>query len=471
MRKLIISLFLVITVVSTVQSQRLLIVNDSLAIDVKDIDHISYAADQQSPYRLICEQLAMDSKTTLFYQALQMTGLIDSLLVYEDENYPTNLSGQAFPVKQGAGGRSVPCYYLTSRPRRFTVFVETDSVFRAAGINNIDDLKAWAKTVYDEVFPQDASISDPTNRCNSLNRFVSYHILRHAAGYAALTPVNDRNTRLADHMPGTTSDVATFYETMMPFASLKCSYPRGVKPDGIYLNRRGLKDNYTVRGIHIMQDGGDYDHWTDNGDYFYIDSLLVYDKTTQEKVLHDIWRVDFKDLSPDLLNLGFRQEESPLIGIPGGYVDNIDTDAEVVILYPHSTYWLAYEGDAVSCPNMKRLTVKLPPLPAGQWQVRLGYSSGAERPVINTYINGVLQFSNIDLRELKLSVDADDNLFHGPDDYFLNGSIPMSSYIHNYRIVVGSLSSDGSQDYYLTFEVTIPEFDYWPIDFLEFVPI
>lgn len=473
MRRLILSLFVTIATVPTLLAQQLLIVNDEMAIDVNDIDHISYAANPQSPYLLTGEMLAVDPNTTLFSQALQLTGLADSLIVYEDESYPTNLSGQLFTMYSG-NTHSSQGYYQASRRRRFTVFVETDSVFRAAGINNIDDLKAWAKRTYDEVFPQDASVSNPTDRRHSLNRFVSYHILPHAAGYSSLTPVNDRNTVLAANMPGTTRDVTTFYETLMPFASLKCSYPRRVNPDGIYLNRRGLRNDCTVRGIHIMKDAGEYDHWTDNGCYYYIDNLLAYDKTTQEQVLYDMWRVDFKALSPDLLNIGFRYGNEILYGLPSAFVDNIDTDAELVAIIPHQSYWRSYEGDAVFCPNMKRLTVKLPPLPQANWQVRLGYNPGAERPVINTYINGVPQFSNIDLRAYKTfeDVDADDNLFLGPDDYYQGGSSEnvLANFNNCLRVVIGNFYTNGERDNFLTIEVAT-DYDYWPIDYLEFVPI
>ena len=471
MKKLFLSLFVAIAAVPRLQAQQLLIVNDTVAIDIHDIDHISYAADPETPYLLTNEKLAVDPNTTLFSQALQLTGLADSLLVYEDENYPTNLSGQTFTMLSGFNYDRG--YYQASRPRRFTVFVETDSVFHAAGINNIDDLKAWAKRTYDEVFPQDAAISNPTDRRHSLNRFVSYHILRHAAGYKALTLVNDRNHYMSNHMPGTTRDVTTFYETLMPFASLKCSYPRGVTPDGIYLNRRGLKDSCTVRGIHIMQDAGEYNHWTDNGDYYYIDNLLAYDKTTQEEVLYDMWRVDFKALSPDLLNIGFRNEDSALFGFPSAFVDNFETDAELVAMNAHQYYWWSYEGDAVFCPNMRRLTVKLPPLPQALWQVRLGYNVGSERPVINTYINGVPQFSNIDLRVYKTfeEIDADANLFRGPDDYFTSENEAMSSHVNCLRVVVGNFYANGEQDNYLTLEVASAGYIYWPLDYLEIVPV
>ena len=470
MRRLFLSLFVAIAAVPTLQAQQLLIVNDNVAIDIHDIDHISYAADPETTCLLMCEKLAVDPKTTLFSQALQLTGLADSLLVYEDENYPTDLSG-LFTVSSGYSYSYG--YYQSSRPRRFTVFVETDSVFRAAGINNIDDLKAWAKRTYDEVFPQDASVSNPTDRRHSLNRFVSYHILPHAAGYSSLTPVNDRNTTMLSNWPGTTRDVTTYYETLMPYASMKCSYPQRVNPDGIYLNRRGLRNDCTVRGIHIMKSENGIDHWTDNGCYYYIDNLLAYDKTTQEQVLYDMWRVDFKTLSPDLLNIGFRYGDETYIGLPSAFVDNFDTDAELVAMSPHQPFWRSYDGDGVFCPNMRRLTVKLPPLPQGQWQVRLGYNVSAERPVINTYINGVPQFSNIDLRAYKTfeDVDADDNLFHGPDDYFTNDYEPMSSFVNSIRVVVGNFYANGEQDNYLTFEVASADFVYWPLDYLDFVPV
>jgi len=474
MRRLFLSLFVAIAAVPTLQAQQLLIVNDNVAIDIHDIDHISYAADPETPYLLTGEMLAVDPKTTLFSQALQLTGLADSLLVYEDENYPTNLSGKSFTVLDKAEGYEMG-YYQTSRPRRFTVFVETDSVFRAAGINNIDDLKAWAKKTYDEVYPQDASVSDPTDRRNSLNRFVSYHILRHAAGYSALTPTNDLNTTMASCWPGTTRDVTAYYETLMPYASLKCSYPQRVNPDGIYLNRRGLRNDCTVRGIHIMKDEGGYDHWTDNGCYYYIDNLLAYDKTTQEQVLYDMWRVDFKTLSPDLLNIVLNYGNDILYGLPGAFVDNFETDADLVAISSHHFWWRIYDGVAVFCPNMKRLTVKLPPLPQANWQVRFGYTGNAERPVINTYINGVPQFTNIDLRAYKTfeDIDADPNLFRAPDDYCQGGSPEnvMSNLFNCLSVVVGNFYANGEQDNYLTIEVASEDYGYLPLDYLEFVPV
>lgn len=474
MKRLFLSIITVASVLA-VQAQRLLIVNDTLAIDVKDIDYISFTKDPQSPYRLLPEELAIDPNTTIFYQALQQTGLVDSLLVFEDSNYPNDLQGKSLYIRAKVEG-SVLTYFLTSRPRRFTAFVEPDDVFHSAGINNIDDLKAWAKKVYDEVYPNDASINDLTNRRNSLNRFVSYHFLRFANGYNKLTAVNDLNKNLANHMTGEVRDVTAFYETMMPYSSLKCSYPRNVLPEGIYLNRRGLQDSCTIRGIHVLLDGDKYDHWTDNGTYFYIDNLLAYDKMTQKEVLNDMWRVDFKTLSPDLLNINCRYAEDVMWALPNGFVDNFKTDAELVARHPESPWWSTYEGDAIFCPGMRYVTIKLPPLPQGCWQVRLGYIVSAERPIINTYIDNVPQFSYIDLRKYWPFEERaeDDNVFNGPDDYFQGGAREncLSYKIGCVCHVIGTINSDGAQDHYLQIEYpkTNPDI-YLPLDYLEFVPI
>ena len=154
----------------------------------------------------------------------------------------------------------------------------------------------------------------------------------------------------------------------------------------------------------------------------------------------------------------------------------IETDAELVAISSHHFWWNTYEGDAVYCPNMSRLTVKLPPLPQANWQVRFGYTSNAERPVINTYINGGPQFTNIDLRAFKTfeDVDADPNLFRGPDDYCQGGSPEntLSNLGNNHRVVVGHFYANGEQDNYLTIEVVSnDDSSYLPLDYLEFVPV
>ena len=87
---------------------------------------------------------------------------------------------------------------MTKVRKGYTAFVETDSVYAAHGIYNISDLKAYAAKVYDEMYPEDAAIADPTDRRNSLNRFVSYHLLDRMGTKSNLTAAGIRNDRAGE---------------------------------------------------------------------------------------------------------------------------------------------------------------------------------------------------------------------------------------------------------------------------------
>ena len=47
----------------------------------------------------------------------------------------------------------------------------------------------------------------------------------------------------------------------------------------------------------------------------------------------------------------------------------------------------------------------------------------------------------------------------------------MSSFVNSIRVVVGNFYANGEQDNYLTFEVASADFVYWPLDYLDFVPV
>src|SRR5690606_32353561 len=87
---------------------------------------------------------------------------------------PMDLIAQYDNVLNGIGGlMRVPHKRLYG----FTALIESNATYSANGINSIDDLKSYASQVYDAVYPEDANITDITDRHNSLNRFVAYHLL------------------------------------------------------------------------------------------------------------------------------------------------------------------------------------------------------------------------------------------------------------------------------------------------------
>lgn len=134
--------------------------------------------------------MAQDPNISIFNEALQLTHMCDSLL----EEYDYSYYNDSEEMHQGIYLHSM-CYGLNIIRKGYTVFAETDSVFFANGINNIEDLKAFAAKVYDEVYPEDAGITDLTDRRNSLNRFVSYHLLDRIAAKSQLTAAGINNNR------------------------------------------------------------------------------------------------------------------------------------------------------------------------------------------------------------------------------------------------------------------------------------
>ena len=410
-------------------AQQYILVNNEQPIPAEDVVNITYEEDSEFKNRPLPNVLADDARVTLFCQALQLTGLADTLKTCEYAGYKTPKE-QKYYYKVFQWNEVA--WYNAERLKSFTVFAETDDVYAANGISNIDHLKAYAKQIYDEAYPEDAAISDPTDRRNSLNRFVAYHILPHGNSYWYLTYYDGLMT---DKYTDTDlTDIATWYATMMPHASLKCCYPMAGDDSGLYLNRRGLKDGSDkygkqVRGAKILAGEGEgKDPFTQrayNGFYYYIDRILAYDQQTREDVLgSELWRVDFKTISPDIMNNAedlrgnylvdddLNKPDARVIPHNGrnrvyqwNCIENIQSDltkanAGIIARRAHAAnpVWQGDEMDVLGdfCP----ITIKLPPLPAGEWEVRMGVYAHERRPDVKVYLNGQLTIDKLKLSKL-----------------------------------------------------------------------
>ena len=143
----------------------------------------------------IADILRDNPKISLFYKALVATGIVNDVMLVEDENY---------------NPRDYEAYYMTSgdaesNKRRYdapdtkkfgyTFFIEPDSLLEAKyGIKDLKGLYDKACEIYDEVYPQDISATghsfeNLTDSVNPLRRFIQYHILNKiAASTDDLTP-------------------------------------------------------------------------------------------------------------------------------------------------------------------------------------------------------------------------------------------------------------------------------------------
>ena len=412
-------------------AQQYIIVNDEVPILASDVEKITYGPDLQFETRLLPGMLAADPETQLFSQALQLTGLADTLdnCIYKDYEAP---SERKYYYRSHTW--SEVAWYNKDRFKNFTVFAETDDVLAAQGITTLDQLKAYARQVYDEAFPEDAAVSDPTDRRNSLNRFVAYHILPFGASYWYLTYYDGKMT---DKFVDTNmTDINVWYGTLMPQGSLKCSYPLTGDDSGIYLNHRGLKDGpdkygKQVRGVKVAvgskADSDDpFTHKAFNGYYYHIDRILAYDQPTRDDVLGtELWRVDFKTLSPDIMNNADELRGNYMTDDANSTPDDSDPPKNgrnyiykwnsmeniigegsngLVARRAHCNFW-SWQGDQVNIFGNFDITIKLPPLPAGEWEVRMGYCALETRPAVRVSLNGEVTIDSLALNRYYYSSD------------------------------------------------------------------
>ncbi len=408
------------------KSAKIILADDSVENGVvHTVDMIIDATTEMLP-----DLLAQDSTISLFYQAFLLTGLKDSMMNYVDESYSCT---DYDSTEVGQTFRTAVEYdnvlYMKKRYYGYTGFIETNDVFESKGIYTIDDLRAKAKEIYDDVYPDDADVTDETDRRNSLNRFISYHFLDRRAIYNKLT-VDNLALNCFDRRHW---DVADWYETMMPYSIMKVSYPSGSQA-GRYVNRRGVQNRKDSRGVFVAgakilsPTEAAVNQTAVNGVYHYITDIIDYGRNTQEVVLNERMRMDASTLSPDFMTSGARGHSVRGVGgapsRPGEY-GNISYDADPknnkntclgfkagsakyftysdVTTHLHVrprylSFW-SYQGDEVTICGMYDITFKLPPVPEGDYEFRLATCIGfSNRGIVQAYIDGVPCGIPLDMR-------------------------------------------------------------------------
>ncbi|MCQ2131743.1 MAG: fasciclin domain-containing protein [Bacteroidaceae bacterium] len=392
-----------------------------------------------------------DSTATLFATALYMTGLDRLMQDYIDTTYHVgsdsiDWTNDKLVLSTANDNERDNVAYMEKRFFKYTAFVETDDVMRRAFIDvtdpsvaiakygkaydvdyskcqtGIDSLRAMAAALYDDVYPEDAQyFDDLTNRSNSLNRFISYHLLPFSATYYQLTCVDGENTNLPYNFNRRKYDIADWYETMMPYALMKFSFPSGSQ-SGLYINRRGVMSRADERGVKIpgtrvlsaSESLSGKSQTAVNGLYHYIDDIVFFGEQTQERVIGgERMRFDACTLSPDFMTSGARghytrstvdggrygtggqhgnaaTNTSTCLGFKPGSAKNFTfTDAtHMHVRNRFLTFW-SYQGDELLIKGRYDFTFKLPPLPEGTYELRLQTCVGFNtRGIVQVYLDG-----------------------------------------------------------------------------------
>lgn len=479
-----------------------------------------------------------DSAISLYSAAIKATHLADSLRKYIDDTYTVgadsiDYTNDALTFPTATESDNVA--YMEKRYFKFTLFAVKDEILEEKyGIKTLDDLDAKAHELYDPMYPEDANITDYTDRRNALNRFISYHLLDRYGSYYSLTAVDGEKSTLAVNWNRRKMDITDWYETMMPYSILKCSYPSG-SAEGLYINRRGVQSRPDERGIFVR--GAKLSKPSEmgvantcvNGIYHYIDDIIAYDDQTQNVVCNDRMRIDATTLSPDFMSNGplnqaarghytatnyengkygtydqttNRNNKNWSSGFKPGSARNFTYDSNTHLhVRPRVLSFWSYQGDEVTILGVFDFTVKLPPVPKGTYELRLFTCVDfTSRGIIQVYIDGVPQGIPFDMRPSGTilfgwqsdsslgdedAIAAADKAYHnngwmkGPKSYYSatseSGGTQGQCFrdaANTIRKVLGNFVSDGKTEHYVRFQQKLEGSltNAMNFDFLELVP-
>lgn len=361
----------------------------------------------------------MNSHSDLFSiwkAAIDLTGLEDSLSDLERAvTVPSNAATYKFycPEKALLG---------------YTIFAETDEVLKANGINNLQDLIAYANEIYqhcadassgwyDYYRNKGVTVStgdDYQSPYNCLNMFLRYHIVKCRVPYSKLvTSYNEVNS-----VP-----LYDYWETMLPMTLIKSLRSAKAGAGKIFLNRYEANNTMTDQVASL---GSDAMHQVVNGHsgievqknniqalngYIHpINGMLTYEDWVPKGVLNERIRMDFAALVPEMMSASLRAPTYDEIkalnngvsgkdgNLSGDYV-RIPTDfsPEHLVLYngentrllylPAATNWFNYEGDEFNGKGTYDVAFRLPPVPTdGVYEIRLGLSTNSNRGMYQFYL-------------------------------------------------------------------------------------
>ena len=361
---------------------------------------------------------------TVFSNALKATGLADTL---------TETSHPFGTVEKSYG------FYVPEKCEMgYTIFAETDDVLKEKGIVDVETMAAYADSVYsncqewyDYVRNNNIQISrgtDYKNPWNVLSMFVRYHILSYKIPYDKLTN---------DHNQINKVTLVEYYETMLPYTLVKITKNSGK----LMMNRweanssltnqvaeLGTKDMHTVLFPGIELVGQKAQIAPSNGYIHPIKDMLTYNKDVPRGALNERLRFDDTVLFGEMMSNSFRRitdaEVKAMNGgkegsygaaqLSGNYICMVPGFLQNLKIYNNSTLvlylpgqssgWSNYQGDELMGEGNYDFAMRLPPVPDGTYELRMGYTAEAKRGMVQIYMGSSSDLSSMKALDIPLDM-------------------------------------------------------------------
>ena len=399
---------------------------------------------------LICGEMENHPEDyTLFSQALAVTGLADSLTAESRTDFDRVDNTRNFFVPEVC-------------EMGYTIFAETDATLAAQGITNLDQLKAYADSVYGNCAVQGSGwydyarnnhieISTGTdfkNPWNTLSMFVRYHILEYKIPYGNLVNARNEVSKVT---------LVEYYETMLPYTLLKVTRNSGRLMLNRWVANSSLTDMVAELGSASMHEvkfpgielqGIRGQIQAKNGYIHPVNGMLAYEERVPRHVLNERIRIDDTAIFGEMMSNSFRgitytkvkalnggkqgtdgrHANCDYMRFPPRYLKNMAIyNGEDTRLYyfpgrddTWSSGWSNYQEDEFNCMGNYDFAMRLPPVPDGTYELRLGYTAENERGMLQFYLGSSSELTSMKALDIPLDmriIPTNDQVHLTPDVY------------------------------------------------------
>lgn len=362
---------------------------------------------------LVSGEMENHKDLSIFADALKLTGLADSL---------TQQSR-----KLTAPANSYNFYTPENAVLGYTIFAETNTTLGQNDIHSVTDLINHANKVYGGCAAQGSGWydyyrnnniqvstgNDYANPNNCLNMWVRYHILKQRVSYDKMVYSWNEISKVP---------LYEYYETMLPMTLVKVLRSSKAGAGKLFLNRYEANSSLTDQvgelgseSIHQVVEGHSGIEITKqniqalNGYIHPINGMLEYEEWVPKGVLNERIRFDATTMTKELASANLRgatgAEINALNGAKKGQDGNlggdyiripVDFSENMVIYNGESTRlyylpgrennWNNFQGDEFNSKGNVDLAFRLPPVPDGTYELRVGVSLNGNRGMYQFYL-------------------------------------------------------------------------------------
>jgi hypothetical protein len=221
---------------------------------------------------------------------------------------------------------------------------------------------------------------------------------------------------------------------MLPFTLMKVTRISGKRRLNRWVANSTLTDRVAEEGSDnirtVLREGIEVKNnniMASNGFIHPIADMLVYDQAVPTGVLNERLRFDDTALFPEMtsnsfrlisdaevnaLNAGKTGSDGALGGnyirIPEGFFDNLafynGENTRLYYLPGQSNGWSNYQGDEFNCMGAYDFAFRLPPVPDGTYELRMGYTANGNRGMLQFYLGRSRELTSMKALDIPLDM-------------------------------------------------------------------